>query len=392
MKKKQFGIYIHIPFCMSKCSYCSFISKCASKEEIHKYFNALNLQIELESKKFKNKIVTSIYFGGGTPSFVNHEHIVECLNTIKKHYKLDKYVEITIECNPCSTTTEKLIAYKNAGINRISFGVQSLNNNCLKIIGRKHNHAQAIKAVKLAQKCDFANISCDLLIGIPNQTSQMLLNDINLLVKLGVNHISAYMLMLEENTKLYEQVVINKTLGVADDDLCIDMYNKAYSILQSLGFNRYEISNFAKSGFECKHNINYWEMGEYVGFGLAAHSFYNNTRISGFNTFEDYYDYINCLGKQDSQVNEHITCLLKENIENLTTKQLIEETLMLGLRQQKGVSIKALNNLGYNILQLKQTLLNNLIENNVIEIKNNYIRIKENMFGACNQIILNLLP
>ncbi|MDY2695818.1 MAG: coproporphyrinogen-III oxidase family protein, partial [Eubacteriales bacterium] len=205
--KDKISLYVHIPFCMSKCSYCSFISRCATKDEIEEYFKFLNVQIIAESAMVKDRTVATIYFGGGTPSFVDEKYIVQTMNTLRQYYKIDKDAEITIECNPCSVTVNKLKSYKRVGVNRISFGVQSLNDDCLKIIGRKHNRLIALDAIKTAQKVGFVNISADLLIGIPNQTQNMLIKDIKTLSNLGIKHISAYMLMLEKGTKLYEQVL-----------------------------------------------------------------------------------------------------------------------------------------------------------------------------------------
>lgn len=379
MNNSNFGIYIHIPFCMSKCAYCSFVSKRANEAEIKEYFKHLNRQIKQESNKFKNRHITSIYFGGGTPSFVDSRYIVEVMEHLNNFYNLANDCEITIECNPCSITEQKLNDYKKSGINRISFGVQSLSDECLQIIGRKHNAKQAILAVELAKKCGFENISADLLIGIPNQTSSMLLRDVKMLVGAGVKHISAYMLMLEEGTSLYEAVCINKSISIANDDECVNMYNCAYTLLKKEGYNRYEISNFARAGYECKHNINYWQSGEYVGFGLSAYSFYDNKRIDGFNKFDDYYSFVT-------------QGIPAESFECLNKKQQIEETLMLGLRLQKGISLKSLLNLGYDILSEKQEVISLYIKNQIIQIEDGYLKVADNMFGATNQIILNLLP
>ena len=379
MNKNNFGIYIHIPFCMSKCSYCSFISKCASEEEIAKYFEYLNKQIMQEAYKFKDKKVTSIYFGGGTPSFVDSKYIVDVLDLIKSLFCIAETCEISIECNPCSITLEKLKDYKNAGINRISFGIQSLSDDILPILGRKHKAKQALNAIRIAQDCGFDNISADLLIGIPNQTVEILKNDLRILINTGVKHISAYMLMLEENTKLYEQVVINKSLKVASDDECVNMYNDAYILLKKNGINRYEISNFSYPGFECKHNLNYWQCGEYVGFGLSAYSFYDNKRIDGFANFEDYYKNVDC-GNPFPKT------------EKLSKEQKIEEYIMLGLRTADGVNLNTLKTLGYDILFERADLINLYIKNNIIRLENNRISICDNMFGASNQIIVDLLP
>lgn len=387
--KKEISIYVHIPYCMSKCSYCSFISWCKTNEHIDSYFNCLKTEIVGMSKCFKNKIVKTIYFGGGTPSLVNEKYIKEVLDIIKQNYSIYKKPEITIECNPGTCTREKLITYYNVGINRVSFGVQCLNNNCLTLIGRKHNKKMAIESIKLAKSVGFKNISCDLLIGIPNQTFEMIKKDVTTLANLGVNHISAYMLMLEEGTKLYEQVVINKNLKVPCDDDCVYMYNLTYSLLKKFGFKRYEISNFAKDGFECKHNVNYWNMGEYVGFGVAAHSFYNNQRIAGLESFEDYQEYVK---NKFCNIRCVSTTKPSPEIEKIDDVKKIEECLMLGLRQEKGVNLKLLKSYGYDVVKNKIDVINLLKEHKLIDYNLEYLYITPQNFGAANQIILSLLP
>lgn len=375
----NFGIYIHIPFCMSKCSYCSFVSKCANDNEIKKYFDYLSRQIISSASIFKDKVVASIYIGGGTPSFVDGQYIVDVLGLIMANFDISASCEISIECNPCSTTKNKLQAYKRVGINRISFGVQSLNDKCLATIGRKHTASQAINAIQLAKQCGFENISADMLIGIPNQTIDILQSDIEKIIKCGVKHISAYMLMLESGTKLYEQAIINQSLKAAQDDDCVNMYNHSYTILKQHGFDRYEISNFAIKGYECKHNINYWNCGQYVGFGVSAYSYFNNTRVDGLQSFDEYYDYID--GKCVAQKQEF-----------LTKDQKIEEYIMLSLRMRSGIDIAKLQLLGYDIMKGKKDLLDLYVKNNIICIENGHIFISEDMFGASNQIIVELLP
>ena len=384
--KDKISLYVHIPFCMSKCSYCSFISRCATKDEIEEYFKFLNVQIIAESAIVKDKTVATIYFGGGTPSFVDEKYIVQTMNTLRQYYKIDKDAEITIECNPCSVTVNKLKAYKRVGVNRISFGVQSLNDDSLKIIGRKHNRLMALDAIKTAQKVGFVNISADLLIGIPNQTQNMLIKDIKTLSNLGIKHISAYMLMLEKGTKLYEQVLINHTLNVANDEECVNMYNCAYSLLKQLNFKRYEISNFAISGYESKHNINYWDMGEYLGFGVAAHSYINGYRIEGFNRFDDYYKFV-----REKYILRMCPSIMTKS-EKLSNEQKIEEYIMLSLRQTKGINLYTLKDLGYDLINEKSDVIKTLKEHQIIDYNKDNLYSTESNFGASNQIILELLP
>lgn len=368
---KNFGIYVHIPFCVAKCHYCNFVSKCACEEDICKYVNFLCNEIEEKASIFKNRGVTSIYIGGGTPSFINSKYILKIIETIKNNYNILQGAEITIECNPCSTTKEKLEDYKNAGVNRLSFGVQSLNNKELEIIGRKHTQERAKQAILEAKDVGFENISADLLIGIPQQTNESLLNNIQELANLGVKHISAYMLILEEGTFLYKQVKENM-LVCASEDESVNMYNDAYRLLQKLGYERYEISNFSKIGYESKHNVNYWEMGEYVGFGVSAHSFYDGKRIANANTFNAYFK-----GAQE--------------VELLSNKEIIEETIMLGLRQEKGVCINKLYEQGCDILKEKYEQIDILLKNNLIKIENNHIKVMQDKFGLTSAIILELI-
>lgn len=399
MLENNFGIYVHIPFCVSKCNYCSFVSKNASCQEIQKYIDFLCDEIEIKSKLYKDKVVSSIYFGGGTPSFINDNFIKKIMVVIKSNYVIKNDAEISIECNPCSTTLKKLKTYKEVGINRISFGVQSMNDKLLKIIGRKHSSKMVIDAITTAKEVGFKNISCDLMIGIPNQTKEDLIESFNILQKQDIMHISAYMLMLEEGTKLYDDVKSGK-LKVASDDDCVEMYNELEKSLKQYEFNRYEISNFSKKNFECKHNINYWDMGEYLGFGVSAHSFVKSVRFANFNDFDGYYKSINFLKNninllKNNEKNANNVEFYNKNAyfsyESLSKEQIIEETIMLGLRQEKGVSVKKLNNLGYDILTKKKDILLNLKNNNILNIGDDYIKINSDYFGVCNLVILELL-
>ena len=372
MKSDNFGIYVHIPFCISKCNYCSFISFKCELQNIQKYIDFLCKEIIENAYLAKDKVVKNIYFGGGTPSCIKDCYINQILTCIKQNYVVDNNAEITIECNPCTIDTEKLKNYLEFGINRISFGVQSLNNNQLKILGRRHTREVAISAIKMAKDAGFKNISADVMIGIPKQTKQDILATAKELVDLGITHISTYMLMLEQGTPLYNMVQ-NNTLKVADDDECVFMYNCLYEFLKQNGYVRYEISNYALAGLECKNNINYWEMGEYLGFGVSAHSFMAVERFSNGNNLEDYY-------KRQGKHSEKLTGL-----------EIIEETIMLGLRQAKGISLSNLKTLGYDLLEIKKKEIDELLKNNIITINGDSLSINEEHFGVCSAVILQLI-
>ena len=334
--------------------------------------NKLFQEIKLNSNK--NNIISSIYIGGGTPSSVDEKYIKKILNIIKENFIISSDAEITIEANPCSITYSKLLLYKEIGINRLSIGVQSLNNKSLKIIGRKHNKKQAINAIKLAKKCGFNNINCDLLIGIPNQNYFSLFNSIKKLIKLKIQHISAYMLINEKGTHL-TNLIEQRKVKVASEDKSVCYYNKIRKYLKSSDYNRYEISNFSKPGFECKHNLGYWDLTEYYGFGLSAHSYVFESRYSNGTRMQDYLDF-------DFNYQK----------EKLSSSEKIEELIMLGLRTTKGVSIQDLNALGYDILNEKIDTLKMLETNGFIKVEDGYIQITSDNFGVANQIILKLLP
>ncbi|MBO7526904.1 MAG: radical SAM family heme chaperone HemW, partial [Clostridia bacterium] len=348
------------------------ISKPACILEQKKYVDFLLKEIKNKSKIFNKKICNTIYFGGGTPSLLNDGLIKKILKEIKKNYNISNNPEISIECNPCTINEKKLNNYLSYGINRISFGVQSFSDDELKIIGRRHNSKQAEDAIILSKKMGFNNISVDIMIGIPSQTKTSLLKSIKKLLDLGVNHISAYMLMLEEGTPLFE-MVNKKQVKVASDDKCVEMYNAIYKLLKQNGFERYEISNFAKSVAMCKHNINYWQMGEYIGFGVSAHSYYNGVRIANSDSFDDYYNDKN---------------IIKEH---LTKKMKIEECIMLGLRQACGVSLNELKKLGVDLLLDKANEISELKSHNLIDCNDNYIWVSEENFGVVNAIVLKLI-
>ncbi len=361
---KYLSIYVHIPFCKKKCDYCNFTSF-ACEQNVERYFFSLFNEIKNQSKNFSNKLVNTIFIGGGTPSIVKANFIEQLLLTIKQNFSLTKNCEITIECNPDSTTKEKLLTYKNCGINRISFGVQSLNNNLLESIGRVHNSLQAINAIKIAQQVGFKNINADVMLGLPNQTKQNAISTLKKLVNLGIQHVSLYTLILEENTPLFKKVQSNSKLLPAEDDV-VKIFKSCSNYLKKNGFERYEVANFSKHNKQCKHNVGYWQNADYIGFGVSAHSKINNVRFSNTNNLVEYINNKNTV-----------------QTETLTTEQIREEKIMLGLRTSKGITL--------SIVKHKQSELKLLKKNNFIEIKNNKVKATQKGFFVLNQIILMLI-
>lgn len=374
------GVYIHIPFCERKCIYCAFSSFCDLKEK-DRYLSALKDEIDnfdyKKLEKSENYIeknenlqkIDTIYIGGGTPSLLARGELKGILDAVKDKFTLSENSEITIECNPNSLTEEKLKFYKELGINRLSIGVQSLRDEQLKFIGRLHTSKQALDSLRLATKY-FDNVSCDFLIGLPKQDGDEFIEDLSKVIEIGVKHISSYMLQVEDNTPL-AKLVKNHPFVLPDDDECVDIYQKTSKFLQKNGFLQYEISNFAKYGYESRHNLKYWSGESYVGFGLFAHSYVYGRRWANSNTFQGYYQ-----GKLALQ-------------ETLNKKQLIEEHIMLGLRCELGVDIKYLEKLGY-IIENNQNY-HDFLAKNIIFQKNNRIYLNPQYYGVSNYVIVKLL-
>jgi len=285
---KELGIYIHIPFCKKKCYYCDFISF-AGKEEIFKSYVEAVVK-EIENANLRKYNIKTVYIGGGTPSILDSKEIEKILYKIKPNISED--VEITIEVNPGTVNEEKLKDYISFGINRISIGLQSTENRLLEQIGRIHSYEEFLKTYNLAKKVGFKNTNVDLMLGLPNQSLEDIKKSLREIISLAPNHISIYSLILEEGTKL-EEMIKNNELQMIDEELERKMYWETKKILEEKGYKHYEISNFAKSGFESRHNLDCWHQKEYLGFGVAAHSYIEGIRYSNIEDIPKYIDNIN---------------------------------------------------------------------------------------------------
>lgn len=317
-------LYVHVPFCRRKCHYCDFCSVSYDNGLAERYFDALLKEIALTDT---DEVIDTVYIGGGTPSVVDADKIAKVLLALNRKFDY-RPAEVSIECNPESLTTDKLDAYLQAGINRISIGVQSLNDTALKAVGRLHDSARAIAAVKLA-KSRFENVSCDLILGLPYDSVTSVKESVDTLVGLGITHISCYGLKVEDNTKLSKMV--NKGLILPTDDEQADIYDCIFDTTTKLGFLRYEVSNFARAGYECRHNLGYWRRENYIGFGAAAHSLCDAAR---YNNYYDIERYINALSKG---------VLPRENFANLSADDEEFETIMLALRLSGGLDVVTFN-------------------------------------------------
>lgn len=355
-------IYVHIPICESKCIYCAFSSFVLNQKNRQIYFKSLF--DEILSCQDTQEQVDSIYIGGGTPSAVDEKMIEKLFKILKRKFNIKKDAEITIECNPCSTDEKKLLRYKNIGINRISFGVQSLNNSMLKFLGRRHDKKGALQAIKLAVKVGFDNISADLILGLKKGK---VVRDAKALVRSGVKHLSAYMLQVEDGTKL-KNLVLNNPNVIKNDDEAVKDYNRLSQFLEKRGFVKYEISNFALNGFKSEHNLGYWRREKYLGFGLSAHSFDGkNKRWANANNLDDYYK-------------------RKITQEVLSDSEINEEKIMLGLRCSEGFNLK---DVSFN-LEDKQDF-KQMIEDEILIREKDQVRLNPKYYEISNSIILKLL-
>lgn len=397
--KNELGIYIHIPFCVHKCIYCDFLSSPADVHTRKQYVRALINEIYLTregkcaNKLIKNvlqgdntsyedmeepavngltsdyalydtvcmadyektimqedisgcvddiksengHIVTSIFIGGGTPSAIDAEDISDILDAVRKNYNVSDKAEITIECNPGTMDKKKAVIYRKAGINRISFGLQSTDNNELRMLGRIHTYEQFMESYKIAREAGFDNINIDLMSALPGQTMESFKAVLEKALSLGAEHISVYSLIVEEGTRLSDN--IDSFPPIPSDDEDRQMYYMTKEMLSSYGYEQYEISNYAQKGYECKHNLKYWERCDYLGFGIGAASLYGGRRYTNISDIGRYMDVLaeitNALDK--SYVNELLQ--IRTDMEELSKEDEMSEYMFLGLRKTKGIDI-----------------------------------------------------
>ena len=370
--KNKIGIYVHIPFCKKKCDYCDFISYCGKDDLIEKYVDSVKK--EIEHVKIKSEI-TTIYIGGGTPSYIDSKFIVQILEKIKEK-NVAQDAEITIEVNPGTVTQEKLQDYIDCGINRISIGLQTANDELLKQIGRIHNYEQFLETYKLAKKVGFKNINVDLMLGLPNQRIIDLKESLENVLKLAPKHISVYSLIVEDGTPIANKIE-NGKLKLPDEELERNMYWYVKNTLELNGYKHYEISNFAKKGYESKHNINCWNQMEYVGIGTAAHSYRDITRYS--NT-EDIKEYIKNVQKGEFEKNRIIHEIQKEEDSE-------KEFMLLGLRKIDGIKISEFKNkFGDNPIYLYRNELKKLSDEKLIIIQDDNIRLSNKGIDLANLV------
>lgn len=325
-------LYIHIPFCEKKCNYCDFVSFHASYDVVDKYIN--KLLSEIESKKYlaNDYQISSIYIGGGTPSFIDQKYISFIMESIRNNYNVVANAEISIEVNPNSVTEDKIKAYFNAGINRLSIGLQSTNDDELKTLGRVHTYSDFLNAYNLAVHGGFKNINVDLINSIPGQTPESYKKSLKQVLMLNIKHISIYNLIIEDHTPFKTMLANNEIqLPLENDILAMDKITK--ELTEYYRLRKYEISNYAKEGFECRHNLGYWSDIPYIGFGLNSASYINDTRFKNKTKLKDYMslDYTKYVISPNQ--NEYY-----DDVKIVDTKDHINEYVMLGFRKTAGIN------------------------------------------------------
>ncbi len=318
---KNLGLYVHIPFCHRKCFYCSFVVNIGQEKKIDIYLDCL----AKEARQYQGSNISTIYLGGGTPTYLSGDQLKRLVRIIEENFKYRKGIEWTIEANPEGITLEKMKLIKNLGINRVSLGVQSLNNKYLKYLGRNHDSHLALQSLEIMRKADFDNVNVDFMYSFPNQTRDELEEDLRAMGKLDSEHISLYMLTIEGPSRFYAQEIQLK-----NDEIQAEEYLRVVEFLEEVNLKQYEISNFAKDGKESKHNLNYWRGGNYIGLGVGAHSHLDGKRFWNVSRLKEYIERVESTGRA------------RENMEELQMDQRFIEKLLFGLRMNKGVDLEEL--------------------------------------------------
>ena len=390
MMIKDLSIYIHIPFCVRKCLYCDFLSfPVSAGKEMESYVNLLLAEIKKQSIFYKNHEVISVFFGGGTPSLLDAGQITAIMKAIHDGYQISDSAEITMEMNPGTVTQVKLKKYITCGINRISIGLQSADNDELVRIGRIHDYETFLNTYHMAREAGFGNINIDLMSALPGQSIASYRNTLEHVVALEPEHISAYSLILEEGTPLYEKQD-SYTFPSEEEDR--QMYLLTGHYLAEHGYYRYEISNYAKAGYECRHNKVYWQRGDYAGFGLGAASMVENFRWSNPVEWEEYAAYVHAIKeRQSGQIMKFEESAVPKR-QKLTVPEQMEEFMFLGLRMMCGVGRNDFyRKFGQQLEEVYGSVLDKLCGQGLIQQDNDRIWLTERGIDISNYVMAQFL-
>ena len=395
MNKKKLEIYVHIPFCAKKCAYCDFLSFPGNMRMRREYTDKLLEEIRIQSSFVREYQVDTIFLGGGTPSVLDVTDITAIMGTLKEHYDIAPDAEITIEVNPGTVKMEGLVAYREAGINRVSMGLQSADDTELRYLGRIHTYDEFLKSFQRVRMAGFTNVNVDLISAIPGQTPESWRNTLKKTAMLKPEHISAYSLIVEEGTPFYDRYGGHVEMesyemspeerrrlmalpDLPDEDTEREMYYMTRNCLAEQGYERYEISNYARPGFECRHNVGYWTGTEYLGLGLGASSYLEGCR---FHNTSDFQSYVSAHFDDEAEFCQ----ALRQDMEQLSVKSKMEEFMFLGLRLTRGVSVEGfITRFGQSIRNVYGGVIDKLEREGLLEHKNGYYHLTERGLDLSN--------
>ncbi|MBU9713951.1 radical SAM family heme chaperone HemW [Evansella tamaricis] len=377
MKPK--AVYVHVPFCEQICHYCDFNKFFLDRQPVSEYLDLCETEIVNTLRKFPTKGITSVYVGGGTPTSLSTAQLRQLLTAVKTHFPLEKQCEWTVEVNPGSADQDKLVMMKELGVNRLSIGVQTFDENLLKAIGRDHQVMDVMETISTCKEVGFQNISMDLMIGLPNQTTEQVKETLRETLNLKVQHISAYSLKVEEKTVFY-QLWRKGKLPLPGEDVEADMYEILRNTLAGSGFSQYEISNFAIPGYESKHNLTYWDNDAYYGIGAGSHSYVDGVRRINHGPLPKYIASMKETGFPYREEHE------------VSKKEQMEEELFMGLRKRSGVSLSVFNQkYGLELFQVFPEAISDLQEKGLLVVEEGYIRLTERGVPLGNEVFERFL-
>ncbi len=417
---KSISIYIHIPFCVKKCQYCDFLSAPADSRAQEVYLHALKQEINEQASRYREYEVQTVFIGGGTPTAVPYEKLCEILKTLYSCYRMNPQAEISMESNPGTVTREALLAYRKAGINRLSIGLQSADDGELKLLGRIHTYGDFLQTYRWAQEAGFTNINLDVMSALPGQSVENYRKTLETVLSLKPQHISAYSLIVEEGTPFYEkygqeseklQATGEKQPDLPSEEEEREMYVLTEKLLAEAGYHHYEISNYALPGRECRHNLVYWKRGNYVGFGLGAASMVENVRFENTREMQEYLvEYADAPDAEEvftevTQENEQVLSTREdrhskkeqqifqgENIHPLSQEEQMEETMFLGLRLTEGVSgAEFQRQFGVSMEQIYGEVIRENTEKGLLIDETGYVRLTREGMDLSNYVMAQFL-
>ena len=395
--KKPLSIYVHIPFCKHKCMYCDFLSfDNETNTKKIQYVNALMSEIRMYKPYADRYSVKTIYIGGGTPSVLDEALIDSVLDTINHIFKVDRFAEITIEVNPGTIKYMDMIAYRNHGINRLSMGLQSADDEILRLLGRIHTYDEFLDGFDAARRAGFENISVDVMSGLPGQDMHTLVDTLTRVTELGPEHISVYSLQVEEGTMLSRREDLLTMLP--DENADRNMYAMTKKVLSASGYNRYEISNYAKPGFESRHNTVYWTGGQYIGFGIGAASYFKGERYTNIKNIDNYIeiceDVRDELTKDTDRVRlyDSASAILREDVQTIYVDTRMEEFMYLGLRMTAGISRKEFQErFKKDVFEVYGEPINKYSDQGYMIVDDNRIRLTDKGLDVSNYILADFI-